>query len=73
MVITPRARRETAQADRRQLAEEEDMSGPARNTSKIMIASLRYLDTFVKIDERWYFAERNLILDWSETRTQEDA
>jgi hypothetical protein len=49
------------------------MSGPARNTSKIMIASLRYLDTFVKIDERWYFAERNLILDWSETRTQEDA
>jgi hypothetical protein len=35
---------------------------------KIMIASLRYLDTFVKIDRAWYFAERNLILDWSETR-----
>lgn len=35
---------------------------------KIMIASLRYLDTFVKIDGAWYFAERNLILDWSETR-----
>jgi hypothetical protein len=47
--------------------------GPARNTSKIMIAALRYLDTFVKIDERWYFAERHVILDWSETRTQEDA
>jgi SnoaL-like domain len=30
---------------------------------KIMIASLRYLDTFVKIDDSWYFAERNLILD----------
>jgi hypothetical protein len=33
-----------------------------------MIASLRYLDTFVKIDDAWLFAERNLILDWSETR-----
>ena len=36
---------------------------------KIMIASLRYLDSFAKIDGRWYFAERKLILDWSETRT----
>jgi SnoaL-like domain len=34
----------------------------------IMIASLRYLDTFAKIDGAWYFAERNLLLDWSETR-----
>jgi hypothetical protein len=37
-------------------------------TRKIMIASLRYLDTFAKLDGRWYFAERSLILDWSETR-----
>jgi len=36
---------------------------------KIMVASLRYLDTFTKIDGRWYFAERKLILDWSETRS----
>ena len=36
---------------------------------KIMIASLRYLDTFRKIDGMWYFAERNLVVDWSETRT----
>ena len=35
---------------------------------KIMIASLRYLDSFAKIDGRWYFAERKLTLDWSETR-----
>ena len=35
---------------------------------KIMVASLRYLDHFAKIDGRWYFAERKLILDWSETR-----
>ena len=37
-------------------------------TRRIMIASLRYLDTFAKIDGSWYFAERNLLLDWSETR-----
>jgi hypothetical protein len=36
---------------------------------KIMVASLRYLDNFTKIDGRWYFAERKLILDWSETRS----
>jgi hypothetical protein len=35
---------------------------------KIMVASLRYLDTFAKIEGRWYFAERDLVLDWSETR-----
>jgi hypothetical protein len=35
---------------------------------KIMIASLRYLDRFVKREGAWYFEERNLILDWSETR-----
>jgi hypothetical protein len=38
-------------------------------TRKIMIASLRYVDTFIKLDGSWYFAERNLILDWSETRS----
>jgi SnoaL-like domain len=36
---------------------------------KIMVASLRYLDTFTKIGRSWYFAERKLILDWSETRS----
>jgi SnoaL-like domain len=36
---------------------------------KIMIASLRYLDRFAKIDDSWYFADRELILDWSETRS----
>ena len=35
---------------------------------KIMIASLRYLDVFAKVGGRWYFAQRDLILDWSETR-----
>jgi hypothetical protein len=33
-----------------------------------MVASLRYLETFIKIDGGWFFAERNLLLDWSEKR-----
>ena len=40
---------------------------------KIMVASLRYLDTFAKLDGRWYFAARDLILDWSETRSMSTA
>ena len=36
---------------------------------KIMIASLRYLDTYSKVDGAWYFAERKLIVDWMDTRT----
>ena len=35
---------------------------------KLMIAWLRYGDTFVKIDDTWLFAERNLYVDWTETR-----
>ena len=35
---------------------------------KLMVASLRYLDTFVKSDGTWLFAERKLYVDWTETR-----
>jgi hypothetical protein len=34
----------------------------------LMIASLRYLDTFVKKDGGWLFAERRLYVDWTEER-----
>jgi hypothetical protein len=33
-----------------------------------MVAWLRYGDTFVKVDGAWRFAERNLYVDWTETR-----
>ena len=33
-----------------------------------MLASLRYLDTFVKMDGAWLFAERRLYVDWLEER-----
>jgi hypothetical protein len=35
---------------------------------KMMVAWLRYLDTFTKLDQSWYIADRNIILEWSETR-----
>jgi len=35
---------------------------------RLMLASLRYLDTFVKIDGVWLFAERLLYVDWMEER-----
>ena len=34
----------------------------------MMIASIRYLDEFVKQDGQWLFAERRLVVNWTETR-----
>jgi hypothetical protein len=34
----------------------------------IFVASLRYYDVFVRADDRWLFAGRKLIVDWTETR-----
>jgi SnoaL-like domain len=36
---------------------------------KLMVAHLRYQDTFVKLDDAWLFAERKLYVDWTETRS----
>jgi hypothetical protein len=35
---------------------------------RLMVASLRYLDKFVKVDGVWLFAERLLHVDWLEER-----
>src|SRR5258708_6292640 len=35
---------------------------------RLMVGSLRYLDTFVKMDNSWLFAERRLYVDWLEER-----
>jgi hypothetical protein len=35
---------------------------------RLMIASLRYLDTFVKTDGAWLFSERLLYVDWVDER-----
>jgi hypothetical protein len=36
---------------------------------RLMIAALRYIDTFAKVDGAWLFAERLLYVDWIEERT----
>jgi hypothetical protein len=36
---------------------------------RLMVASLRYQDTFVKLDDAWLFAERLLYVDWLDERT----
>jgi SnoaL-like domain len=38
------------------------------NKRRLMIAALRYYDTFVKIDGSWLFSERLLYVDWIEER-----
>jgi hypothetical protein len=35
----------------------------------MMIASIRYLDELVKQDGQWLFAERRLMVNWTETRS----
>jgi hypothetical protein len=35
---------------------------------RLMLASLRYNDTFVKVDGAWLFAERLLYVDWVDER-----
>lgn len=38
----------------------------------LMVASIRYLDQYVKQEATWYFAERKLLVDWTETRPLHD-
>lgn len=40
----------------------------SEQTRTLFIASLRYYDTFAKIDGAWFFAERKLLVDWTDTR-----
>ncbi len=37
-------------------------------TRRLMVASLRYLDSLTKIGDAWLFAERLLYVDWLEER-----
>jgi ketosteroid isomerase-like protein len=42
------------------------VDGTARS---LMIAAIRYLDSFVKQDSRWFIRQRQVMVDWTETRT----
>jgi hypothetical protein len=48
------------------LAHHLKVAAPART---LMIAAIRYLDSFVKQDSTWFFSQRKLMVDWTETRT----
>jgi ketosteroid isomerase-like protein len=47
------------------LAHHVTLDGPKR---RLMLASLRYLDTFGKMDGVWLFVERLIYVDWLEER-----
>ena len=47
------------------LAHHVTVSGDKR---RLMVASLRYSDTFVKIEDAWLFSERLLYVDWVDER-----
>ena len=34
----------------------------------LMVASIRYLDSFIKKNGQWYFRRRKLMVDWIDTR-----
>jgi ketosteroid isomerase-like protein len=40
----------------------------ADGSRTLMVASIRYLDEFIKHDGGWLFAERRLLVDWTDTR-----
>jgi hypothetical protein len=35
----------------------------------LMIMSIRYLDTFARQDHQWRFADRTLVIDWTDKRS----
>jgi hypothetical protein len=47
------------------LAHHVKVDGSARS---LMIAAIRYLDSFVKHGGVWFFRQRKLMVDWTETR-----
>ena len=48
------------------LAHHVKVDGSARS---LMIAAIRYLDSFVKQNGAWFFSQRKLMVDWTETRS----
>jgi hypothetical protein len=34
----------------------------------LLIASLRYYDVFAKVEGKWLFAERKIMVDWTDIR-----
>ena len=47
------------------LVHELKVDGTARS---LRVAAIRYLDSFVKIDGKWLIRQRQVVVDWTETR-----
>jgi ketosteroid isomerase-like protein len=47
------------------LVHELKVDGTARS---LTIAAIRYLDSFVKRDGRWFIRQRQVVVDWTQTR-----
>jgi hypothetical protein len=56
---------ERAEAETYCLAHHVSVAGGSRS---LMIASIRYLDSFTRFRGTWLFAERRLYVDWTDTR-----
>jgi len=41
---------------------------PMGSARSLMVAAIRYLDSFIKRDGSWFFSRRKLMVDWTETR-----
>jgi hypothetical protein len=39
-----------------------------KDKRKCQTLGIRYYDKFLPQENRWYFAERKLVIDWSDTR-----
>lgn len=50
------------------LAHHLKVDGTNRSMMSMMVAAIRYLDSFVKEDRAWFFSQRKLMVDWTETR-----
>ena len=62
---TVRLNGDTATGESYCIAHHLTVSGDERT---LMLASIRYLDDFAKVDGKWRFARRKLMVDWTETR-----
>lgn len=38
------------------------------NVEKLMIATIKYLDKYKKLEDKWFFAERKLLVQWMENK-----
>jgi ketosteroid isomerase-like protein len=51
-----------------ELGVDEKPPGSLKTVRSLTITAIRYLDSFVKSDRRWLIRQRQVVVDWTETR-----